>query len=122
MALSKTDTEVTNSEASTCVQQPMYVIRDEIRNQPLYTLSNPIGPRNFVDGTIIPPSTYTAIPRTETQVVETGVGWPTVNQPNFHNMTVILGADLQPNGETEGLHPPMFKMYQKQSHELAPVM
>ena len=65
-ALPSTDTEVTNIEASTCMQQPMYVIRDEIRNQPFFALSNPIGPRNFVDGKIIPPPIYTAIPMTET--------------------------------------------------------
>ena len=105
MALSRTDTEVTNSEASTCVQQPKYVIRDEIRNHPLYALSNPIGPRNFVDGTIIPPPTYPAIPRIETHIGETGVSWPTGYQPKFHYMPmipVIPGTDFQPTGETEG--------------------
>ena len=105
MALPRTNTEVTNSKASTCMQQPMYVIRDEIRNQPFYALSNPIGPRNFVDGTIIPLPTYTAIPRTETHVGETGVSWPTGDQQNFHYihmMPVIPGTDFQPSGETEG--------------------
>ena len=100
MALPRTDTEVTNIEASTCMQQPMYVIRDEIRNQPFYTLSNPIRPRNFVDGTIIPPPTYTAIPMTETHIGETGVSWPTGYQPNFHYMPmmpVIPGTDFQPS-------------------------
>ena len=100
-----TDTEVTNIEASTCMQQPMYVIRDEIRNQPFYALSNPIGPRNFVDGTIIPPPIYTAIPMTETHLGENGVSWPTGYQPNFHYMPmmpVIPGTDFQPQGETEG--------------------
>ena len=33
MALSRTDTKVMNSETSTCMQQPMHVIKDEIRNQ-----------------------------------------------------------------------------------------
>ena len=82
----------------------MYVIRDEIRNQPLYALSNPMGPRNFVDRTIIPPPTYTTIPRTETHIGETGVSWPTGDQPNFHYMPmmpVIPGTDFQPRGETE---------------------
>ena len=32
MALPRTDTELTNSEACTCMQQPMYAIRDEIKN------------------------------------------------------------------------------------------
>ena len=112
MALPRTDTEVTNIEASTCMQQSMYVIRDEIRNQPFYALSNPIGPRNFVDGTIIPPPTYTAIPVTETHIGETGVNWPTGYQPNFHYMPmmpVIPGTDFQPRGETEG---PMFSHVQ----------
>ena len=77
------------TEASTCIQQPMYVIRDEIRNQPFYDLSNPIGPRNFVDGTIIPPPTYAAIPMAETQIGD--------------------------NDEVKqrGLSSPIFKMYQK---------
>ena len=89
MALPRTDTEVTNIEASTCIQQPMYVIRDEIRNQPFYDLSNPIGPRNFVDGTIIPPPTYAEIPMAETQIGD--------------------------NDEVKqrGLSSPIFKMYQK---------
>ena len=106
MALPKTGKEVTNSEASICMQQPMYVVRDEIRNQPLHALSNPIGPRNFVDGTIIPPPTYTAILRTETHIYgETRVSWPTGCQPTFHYMPmmpVIPGTDFQPRGETEG--------------------
>ena len=89
MALSRTDTKVTNSEASTCMQQPMHVIRDEIRNQRRCTPYNPIGPRNCVDGTIIPPPTYTIIPRTETHIGETGVSWPTGYQPNFHYMPMM---------------------------------
>ena len=105
MALPRTDTKVTNSEASICMQQPMYVIRDEIRNQPLHALSNPKGPRNFVDGTVIPPPTYTAILRTETNIGETGVSWPTGYQPNCHYMPmmpVIPGTVFQSRGETEG--------------------